>query len=89
MEPALSTKHKDISPINSSISNIADDGKPSISKSTRKSEPLLETLPNFSRFVHAQLVRPVSTKAPSSVKTSKMTSRAVCHLRSMLAAAVS
>ena len=77
-------KHGDISPINGSISNLADDGKPSTSKSTRKSEPSFERLSNFSRVVPAQLahitfpsggryqpVRAVSTKAPSSIKNGK------------------
>lgn len=83
-EPLASTTHGDISPINGSISNLADDNKPSTSKPARKSEPSFENLPNFSRVVPAQLahitfpadgryqpVRAVSTKAPSSVKSAK------------------
>ena len=42
-----SGKHGNISPINGSISNLAEDGKPLGSK-TRKGEPMSETLPNFS-----------------------------------------
>jgi len=85
-EPSSSAKHGDISPINGSISNLADDGKPSTSKPMRKSEPSFEKLPNFSRVMPAQLahitfpadgryqpVRAVSTKAPSSVKNGKAT----------------
>jgi len=44
----------DISPINGSISNLAEDGKPS-AKSTKKAEPSFETLPNLSRVTPAQL----------------------------------
>jgi hypothetical protein len=44
MEPASSTMHEDISPISRSISNIADDDKPSISKSTWKYKQLFEFL---------------------------------------------
>jgi len=85
-EPPSSAKHGDISPINGSISNLADDGKPSTSKLTRKSEPSFEKLPNFSRVMPAQLahvtfpadgryqpVRAVSTRAPSSIKNGKAT----------------
>jgi 26S proteasome regulatory subunit N2 len=85
-EPSSSTKHGDISPINGSISNLADDGKPSASKSMRKTEPSFEKLSNFSRVMPAQLahitfpadgryqpVRAVSTRAPSSVKNGKAT----------------
>jgi 26S proteasome regulatory subunit N2 len=52
-DPPQSPKHGDISPINGSISNLADDGKPSTSK--RKSEPTSEIVPNFSRVTPAQL----------------------------------
>jgi 26S proteasome regulatory subunit N2 len=83
-EPPASAKHGDISPINGSVSNLADDNKPSTSKAARKIEPLFEKLPNFSRVMPAQLahitfpadgryqpVRAVSTKAPSGVKSGK------------------
>ena len=49
-----SGKHGNISPINGSISNLAEDGKPLGSK-THKGEPMSETLPNFSRFTPTQL----------------------------------
>lgn len=72
-------KHGDVSPINGSISNLAEDGKPSTSKAgARKSEPSFENLPNFARVMPAQLahitfpadgryqpVRAVSANAPS------------------------
>ncbi|KAJ7278807.1 hypothetical protein C8J57DRAFT_148784 [Mycena rebaudengoi] len=46
----------DISPINGSISNLAEDEKPSTSaKSTKKVEPSFEMLPNISRITPAQL----------------------------------
>lgn len=80
-EEVSSAKHGDISPINGSISNLAEDGKPSGSK-TRKGEPTSEILANFSRVTPAQLahiyfpddgryqpVRAVSTKA--STKSGK------------------
>lgn len=76
-EEGSSAKHGDISPINGSISNLAEDGKPSGSK--RKGEPTSEKLANFSRVTPAQLahisfpadgryqpVRAVSTKAPGA-----------------------
>ncbi|KAJ7225612.1 D-isomer specific 2-hydroxyacid dehydrogenase [Mycena pura] len=44
----------DISPINGSISNLAEDGKPS-SKPTKKAEPSFEMLLNLSRVTPAQL----------------------------------
>jgi 26S proteasome regulatory subunit N2 len=50
-----SPKHGDISPINGSISNLADDGKASTTKAPRKVEPTSEILPNFSRVTPAQL----------------------------------
>ncbi|KAJ7487490.1 armadillo-type protein [Mycena galericulata] len=66
----------DISPINGSISNLAEEGKPS-TKSTKKAEPSFEMLPNLSRVTPAQLayitfpsdgrfqpVRAVSAKPP-------------------------
>ena len=43
-----SGKHGNISSINGSISNLAEDGKPLGSK-TCKGEPMSETLPNFSQ----------------------------------------
>ncbi|KAG7450628.1 uncharacterized protein BT62DRAFT_991500 [Guyanagaster necrorhizus] len=56
-------KGGDISPINGSMSNLADDSKTSTQPTTtaapspksRKSEPSSETLPNFSRVTPAQL----------------------------------
>ncbi|KAJ7241658.1 hypothetical protein C8J57DRAFT_1477741 [Mycena rebaudengoi] len=46
----------DISPINGSISNLAEDEKPSTSaKSIKKVEPSFEMLPNISRITPAQL----------------------------------
>ena len=56
-ESEPSSKHGDISPINGSISNLADDGKAatSVSKLSRKSEPSFEILPNFSRITPSQL----------------------------------
>jgi hypothetical protein len=45
--------NSNISPINGSISNLAEDGKASSSKSSRKSEPLFEKLPNLSRHTCA------------------------------------
>ncbi|KAJ7103629.1 armadillo-type protein [Mycena belliarum] len=44
----------DISPINGSISGLAEDGKTS-TKSTKKAEPSFEMLPNLSRVTPAQL----------------------------------
>ncbi|KAJ7932500.1 hypothetical protein B0H13DRAFT_1955708 [Mycena leptocephala] len=44
----------DISPINGSISNLAEDGKPS-TKPTKKAEPAFEMRPNLSRVTPAQL----------------------------------
>lgn len=54
------TRDGDVSPINKSISNLADDGKkteePKASSSkSRKAELLHEILPNFSRVTPAQL----------------------------------
>lgn len=78
-------KDGDISPLNRSISNLADEAKASTSatKSTKKAEPSLELLPNFHRVTPAQLayitfpsegryqpVRPVSNK-PSSIRSGK------------------
>jgi 26S proteasome regulatory subunit N2 len=56
-EPASPGKDAgDISPINGSISNLAEDEKPSTSaKSTKKVEPSFEMLPNLSRVTPAQL----------------------------------
>jgi len=75
------TKHGDISPISGSISNLAEQGKASTSKSGRKTEPSFERLQNLSRVTPAQLayvtfpadgryqpVRPVSTKPASRTK---------------------
>lgn len=73
-------KHGDVSPINGSISNLAEDSRPSTSKSgARKNEPSSENLPNFARVMPAQLshiafpldsryqpVRAVSAKAASN-----------------------
>ena len=77
-------KHGDISLINGSISNLAEDGKLSSSKSPRKTEPSSETLPNCvtpAQLVHVtfpadgryQPVRAISVKTPSSFKNSKAT----------------
>ncbi|KAJ6519720.1 armadillo-type protein [Mycena sanguinolenta] len=44
----------DISPINGSISNLAEDGKPS-AKATKKAEPAFEMRTNLSRVTPAQL----------------------------------
>jgi 26S proteasome regulatory subunit N2 len=82
-EPSSSsTKHGDISPINGSISSLAEEAKASTSSSKppRKAEPSFEILPNFSRVTPAQLahivfpsdgryqpVRAVSTKTPASI----------------------
>jgi 26S proteasome regulatory subunit N2 len=81
-----SSPNGNISPINGSISNLADDGKASSSKTARKGEPLLEKLPNFSRVTPAQLahitfpadgryqpVRAVSTKSPPGAKNNSKT----------------
>lgn len=80
-EPSSSAKHGDISPIIGTISNLVDDPKASTSssKSSRKTEPAFEMLPNFSRVTPAQLahitfppegryqpVRAVSTTAAST-----------------------
>jgi len=54
-ESEPSSKHGDISPINGSISNLADDGKASTSRLSRKPEPSFEILPNFSRVTPSQL----------------------------------
>jgi len=55
-ESPLSGKHGDISPINGSISNLAEEGKASASSlKSRKVEPVSERLPNFSRVTPAQL----------------------------------
>jgi 26S proteasome regulatory subunit N2 len=84
-EPST-TKHGDISPINGSISSLADDGKPSTpSKPLRKTEPSFERLPNFSRVTPAQLahitfptdgryqpVRTVSSKPVPPVRSGKI-----------------
>ncbi|KAJ7634207.1 hypothetical protein DFH06DRAFT_1221396 [Mycena polygramma] len=54
-EPLASGKDAgDISPINGSISNLAEDGKLS-ARSTKKAEPAFETRPNLSRVTPAQL----------------------------------
>lgn len=76
-----SSPNGNISPINGSISNLADDSKASSSKTARKGEPLFERLPNFSRVTPAQLahiifpadgryqpVRAVTTKTPPGTK---------------------
>lgn len=83
----MSPKDGDISPINRSISNLEDEIKDdelkastSASKSTRKTEPAFENLPNFSRVTPAQLayitfpsegryqpVRAVSTVSPTTI----------------------
>ena len=78
------TKCGDISPINGSISNLAEDRKLPSSKSLRKTEPLSETLPNFSHVTPVQVVRimfladgryqpvrAVSAKTLPSVKNNK------------------
>ena len=83
--PSL-TKHGDISPINSSISNLAKDSNLSSPKSLHKTEPSSETVPNFSRVTptqlvhvtfppdgHYQPVHTISVKTPSSFKNSKAT----------------
>jgi 26S proteasome regulatory subunit N2 len=84
-EPS-STKHGDVSPINDSISNLADEAKASSSSARplRKTEVSFEMLPNFSRVTPAQLahitfpadgryqpVRAVSTKTSSSLVGAK------------------
>ncbi|RDB29217.1 26S proteasome non-ATPase regulatory subunit 1 A [Hypsizygus marmoreus] len=57
-EPPSPPKDRDVSPINRSISNLADEGKPSTSASKlpRKGEPTFELRPNFSRVTPAQMV---------------------------------
>lgn len=78
VEEPSPTKDGDISPINRSISNLAEESNASTSKVTRKAEPTYEIRPNFSRVTPAQLahisfppesryqpVRPVSTTTPS------------------------
>jgi len=72
-----SPKDGDVSPITQSVSNLADESKPSSSK--KKAEPSSEARPNFSRVTPAQLgyisfptdgryqpVRAVSTKTTLS-----------------------
>ncbi|KAJ3516366.1 hypothetical protein NLJ89_g1157 [Agrocybe chaxingu] len=71
-----SPKDGDVSPIIQSVSNLAEESKPSTSR--KKLEPTFETRPNFSRVTPAQLsyisfpsdgryqpVRAVSTRTPS------------------------
>lgn len=73
-----SPKDGDVSPIIQSVSNLADESKASTSK-PKKTEPVSELRPNFSRVTPAQLsyisfaadgryqpVRAVSTKTPLS-----------------------
>lgn len=77
-----SPRDGDVSPITQSVSNLPEESKPSTSK-PKKTEPLFEQRPNFSRVTPAQLayisflpdgryqpVRAVSTKTPLS-KTGK------------------
>lgn len=78
-EPSSSfARDGDISPINRSLSNLADENKPS---ATKASEPAFELRPNFSRVTPAQVVhvsfpvgsryrpvRPVSAN-PNPVRT--------------------
>lgn len=84
MKTDETTKHGDISPISGSISNLAEQGKASTSKSGRKTEPSFERLQNYSRVTPAQLayvtfppesryqpVRPVSTKPSTRTKGAK------------------
>lgn len=81
-EPSSSTPHGDVSPINASLSNLADSppAEPRPSSSKRK-EPTFENLGNLSRVTPAQFahivfpaesryqpVRPVSTRPASSGK---------------------
>jgi 26S proteasome regulatory subunit N2 len=85
-DPSSPTKYGDISPINGSISSLADDSKPSPAppKPPRKTEPSFERLPNFSRVTPAQLahitfpsdgryqpVRTVSSKPTPSPRSGK------------------
>lgn len=79
-EEAASPKDGDVSPINRSLSNLADETRASTSIARPKRvEPSFETRPNFSRVTPAQLgyisfpndgryqpVRAVSTKTPLS-----------------------
>ena len=78
VEEPFPTKDGDISPINRSISNLAEDNNASTSKVTKNAEPPHEIRPNFSRVTPAQLahvsfppegryqpVRPVSTTTMS------------------------
>lgn len=84
MKTDETTKHGDISPISGSLSNLAEQGKASTSKSGRKLEPSFEKLQNYSRVTPAQLayvtfppesryqpVRPVSTKPTTRSKGAK------------------
>jgi 26S proteasome regulatory subunit N2 len=54
---------KDISPINGSISNVAEDGKPA-AKATKKAEPPFEMRSNLSRITPAQLAYTYVTFPP-------------------------
>jgi len=55
VEELSPAKDGDISPINRSISNLAEESNPTTSKHTRKAEPTFEIRPNFSRVTPAQL----------------------------------
>lgn len=57
-EPSSPSHDGDISPINHSVLNFADENKPSSSsaKPVRKTEPAFESRPNFSRVTPAQVV---------------------------------
>jgi len=81
VEEPSPAKDGDISPINRSISNLAEENS-STSKVARKAEPTFEIRPNFSRVTPAQLahisfppegryqpVRPVSASTVSRVTT--------------------
>ena len=91
-ESPPSPRHGDISPINGSISNLADDGKASTSKPPRKTEPSFEVLPNLSRVTPAQLAyitfpdegryQPVRAVSPAGATASKSPSSSTLGLAS-------
>jgi 26S proteasome regulatory subunit N2 len=87
-ESEPTSKHGDISPINGSLSNLADDGKTPTSASKqqpRRAEPSFEMLPNFSRVTPSQLAcitfpsegryQPVRAVAPTTATTVSNTSK--------------
>src|ERR1700676_4855466 len=77
VEPSPSSNHGNISPINGSISNLVDDGKPSASKSTCKTESSSKKLSNFSQVMPNLCIFP---SQPTVVTNPYMTYQQEDHL---------